>query len=517
MSSRKRQRPDGLTHAFTRRSSRRAPSQAEATEAGLVRLAGLIAGGRRVVVVTGAGISHASGIPLFRATRGAAAVWNRHAERTGTRACFLEDPLTWYREFWLPLFSPVRLRKAPNAAHEAVAALCALSAGRPEGGLSVVTQNIDALHQATQTAWNSGEDLVEVHGRAGLYKCSQRGGGGCGDEGGVGGGEGRRTKGDAGGGEGGGSGQQLGPCPYATTLSLTVDQLVSTAIPPDDVSKSRSNNVIDSGRSNSSGSSSRSGSSSDSGSGGSGSGSGGSISGSSSSAIRSSSGGSNSSLQLGHLAEQLGHGDAAETMPVLEGVPTCPHCGSPCMPQALLFDEEYHSHASYQLPRVGAWLKAADAFVFVGTSFAVTITELVIREARARSPPVPLFNVNPDTDPTRAAAATLDWTDLCGKSEAVLPCLLGKVRKLMGIGEQERGGEAAGKVAGKVDGEAEGIPAGAADVGAAAGATATTHNAGKNLVGAAAGATAATHNAGKNLRRVVGGAGSGRSVGEEIT
>ena len=509
MASRKRQRPDGLTHAFTRRSSRRAPSQAEATEAGLARLAGLIAGGRRVVVVTGAGISHASGIPLFRATRGAAAVWNRHAERTGTRACFLEDPLTWYREFWLPLFSPVRLRKAPNAAHEAVAALCALSAGRADEGLSVVTQNIDALHQATQTAWNSGEDLVEVHGRAGLYKCAQRGGDGCGDEGGVGGGGGRRTKGDAGGGEGGGNGQQLGPCPYATTLSLTVDQLVSTAIPPDDVSKSRSNKIIDSGRSSSSsGSSSRSDSSSDSGSGGSG--SGGSISGSSSSAIRSSSGSRNSSL-----AEQLGHGDAAETMPVLEGVPTCPHCGSPCMPQALLFDEEYRSHASYQLPRVGAWLKAADAFVFVGTSFAVTITELVIREARARSPPAPLFNVNPDTDPTRAAAATLDWTDLCGKSEAVLPCLLGKVRKLMGIGEQERvgeaagkvagraagkvGGKGAGKVAGKVDGEAEGIPAGAADV------------------GAAAGATAATHNAGKNLRRVDGGGGSGRSVGEEIT
>ena len=36
----------------------------------------------------------------------------------------------------------------------------------------IVTQNIDSLHQKTQTSWPVTSQLIEVHGRMGLYHCS---------------------------------------------------------------------------------------------------------------------------------------------------------------------------------------------------------------------------------------------------------------------------------------------------------------------------------------------------------
>ena len=41
---------------------------------------------------------------------------------------------------------------------------------------------------------------------------------------------------------------------------------------------------------------------------------------------------------------------------------------------SLLFDEDYDSHSFYDFERVEEWFKGADALVFVGTSFAVTLT-----------------------------------------------------------------------------------------------------------------------------------------------
>ena len=36
----------------------------------------------------------------------------------------------------------------------------------------MVTQNIDALHQSTREQWDVERQLIEVHGRLGLYHCS---------------------------------------------------------------------------------------------------------------------------------------------------------------------------------------------------------------------------------------------------------------------------------------------------------------------------------------------------------
>lgn len=47
---------------------------------------------------------------------------------------------------------------------------CRLATLHP--GLTVVTQNIDALHQATAHQWDVDRQLIEVHGRLGLYHCA---------------------------------------------------------------------------------------------------------------------------------------------------------------------------------------------------------------------------------------------------------------------------------------------------------------------------------------------------------
>lgn len=38
--------------------------------------------------------------------------------------------------------------------------------------MNIVTQNIDTLSQQTREEWRHGEQLIEVHGRMGIYHCS---------------------------------------------------------------------------------------------------------------------------------------------------------------------------------------------------------------------------------------------------------------------------------------------------------------------------------------------------------
>lgn len=52
----------------------------------------------------------------------------------------------------------------------------------------------------------------------------------------------------------------------------------------------------------------------------------------------------------------------------------CPGCGEASSPMSLLFDEDYDSHSFYDFEKAEDWFKEADAVVFVGTSFAVTLT-----------------------------------------------------------------------------------------------------------------------------------------------
>ncbi len=115
----------------------------------------------QLLVVTGAGVSAASGIPLFRV--GADAVWAKDTTEMGTSGFFRQAPVAqwrWYQE---------RFRSAstarPNAAHFALARL---EEAVPD--FLLVTQNIDKLHEEA-----GSRKLVKVHGSADRVRCSKVG------------------------------------------------------------------------------------------------------------------------------------------------------------------------------------------------------------------------------------------------------------------------------------------------------------------------------------------------------
>jgi NAD-dependent deacetylase len=122
-------------------------------------LAALLRTCRRAVVFTGAGISTESGIPDFRSPGG---IWTRMMPIDF--ADYVADPEarreSWRRRFEMEeTWNQVR----PNDGHRAVAELVA------RGIVAhVVTQNIDALHQA---AGVPEEKMIELHGNTTYAKC----------------------------------------------------------------------------------------------------------------------------------------------------------------------------------------------------------------------------------------------------------------------------------------------------------------------------------------------------------
>ncbi len=117
----------------------------------------------RIVAFTGAGISTESGIPDFRAPGG---VWSK------MKPIYFQEFVgseTKRREAWTRVFSGAAgwVGKAPNAGHFAVARLVA--AGKAS---SVITQNVDNLHQASGIA--DGK-VIELHGNASYATCLECG------------------------------------------------------------------------------------------------------------------------------------------------------------------------------------------------------------------------------------------------------------------------------------------------------------------------------------------------------
>jgi len=221
-----------------------------------------------LLMVTGAGVSRASGIPTFRGTD-PGAVWTRDVTELGTVGYFERDPAGSWR-FYLDRFRAV-FAAAPNPAHHAAVAVERWQRARG-GDFLLVTQNIDGLHRRAGSA-----ALVEVHGTAERVRCSRDG---C----------------------------ELG-APRGSIPRRAVD-----------------------------------------------------------------------------LA-------AFERDPVLANVPRCPRCGAPLRQHVLWFDEYYASHEDYQFDRVNRAADRAAVVLFVGTSFSVGVTELVLDLGLARR--IPIFSVDP--------------------------------------------------------------------------------------------------------------------------
>jgi len=124
---------------------------------GAERLAELIQQRQPCLVLTGAGVSTASGIPDFRSPAG---IWARYDPMEyATIEAFRRDPVKVWDFYGRRL--QVLTKAEPNAAHRALAELERRGLVR-----AVVTQNIDRLHERA-----GSRKVIEVHGSIRTSSC----------------------------------------------------------------------------------------------------------------------------------------------------------------------------------------------------------------------------------------------------------------------------------------------------------------------------------------------------------
>lgn len=116
---------------------------------------------KKIVILTGAGVSAESGVPTFR---GAGGYWRKwQAQSLATPEAFSRNPSRVW-EFY-HYRREVMLTKQPNPAHQAIAE-CEERLGRQGREVTVITQNIDELHRRAGTT-----RLLEIHGSLFRTRC----------------------------------------------------------------------------------------------------------------------------------------------------------------------------------------------------------------------------------------------------------------------------------------------------------------------------------------------------------
>jgi NAD-dependent deacetylase len=130
------------------------------TQTSIDFVADLFRQSKYAVALTGAGISTPSGIPDFRST--GTGLWTRDEPlEAASLTAFRVAPEKFYQWF-RPLAGQI-FNAQPNPAHRALADL--ENAGRIR---SVITQNIDALHQKA-----GSKNVIEMHGTMQTLTCTQ--------------------------------------------------------------------------------------------------------------------------------------------------------------------------------------------------------------------------------------------------------------------------------------------------------------------------------------------------------
>jgi NAD-dependent deacetylase len=132
----------------------------------LDNLVGELREARAVVVLTGAGVSAESGIPTFRdAMEG---LWAKYdPSQLATPEAFDRDSEIVTR--WYDWRREKCATAKPNPAHLALARLEEHLA-TPERGFTLLTQNVDRLHQAA-----GSRNVVELHGTLWVWRCTRCG------------------------------------------------------------------------------------------------------------------------------------------------------------------------------------------------------------------------------------------------------------------------------------------------------------------------------------------------------
>lgn len=126
----------------------------------LEHLADRLKSSPRITVLTGAGVSAASGVPTFRGPEG---IWRTYRpEKLATADAFRADPrLVWE---WYNWRREVLAAKKPNRAHEVIAAW-----SHRYSGFTLITQNVDGLHERAGT-----QRVIRFHGSMWEVLCWDR-------------------------------------------------------------------------------------------------------------------------------------------------------------------------------------------------------------------------------------------------------------------------------------------------------------------------------------------------------
>ena len=120
------------------------------------RLRECVARAERITILTGAGVSAASGVPTFR---GADGLWRMHrAEDLATPEAFRRDPrLVWE---WYDWRRTLMAACRPNVAHDV------LARWTHERAATLITQNVDGLHELA-----GSRDVLRFHGSIWMLRC----------------------------------------------------------------------------------------------------------------------------------------------------------------------------------------------------------------------------------------------------------------------------------------------------------------------------------------------------------
>lgn len=138
------------------------PDQANAKEftAQLDHAAKILRSAQRVAVLTGAGISAESGIATFR---GAGGLWEGHRlEEVASPEGFHQNPALVWRFYNLRRQNLAQAQ--PNPGHHALATL---ESHLGRDNFTLITQNVDGLHQAA-----GNQHVLELHGTLRQVRCT---------------------------------------------------------------------------------------------------------------------------------------------------------------------------------------------------------------------------------------------------------------------------------------------------------------------------------------------------------
>lgn len=122
--------------------------------------------GKRITVLTGAGISAESGIPTFRGPEGYWTIGSRNffPEQMATAAMFAQAPDEVWK--WYLYRLSVCHAAEPNHGHHVLVEM----EHRLQDRFTLITQNVDGLHLR---AGNSAARMMQIHGNIYFMRCTR--------------------------------------------------------------------------------------------------------------------------------------------------------------------------------------------------------------------------------------------------------------------------------------------------------------------------------------------------------